>query len=347
MRRRFHFAPARLSEETRAACALICFALLLALLLPVALRSAQDTAKPVGRIEGADVSVDGSVIAVNATDSGYVSNGDVVIVHSGEARFRLEAGGEIALCGPAKFTVLESGGAITLALEFGRMHVEIPAAVSLRIFTPSIVATPLDIRGATRDLTIGLDQNDSLCVIASSGAVRLEQQLSGEHVIIPEAGDFSMRGGQLIPVANAGRSCQCAATPQTLPAPAPRASPPQIAAIAPDLAPAAADPPQPAPAAPVYQIDLPLAFSSSSPAPPATPTAESVLLVREVHADPNWEFTGHVESSELARDLSRSLGVAGQPVQAANTQPASATLQASAAKPKTRRGLWATLKSIF
>jgi hypothetical protein len=353
MRCRFHFALAAVTA-------------LVALLLPVEVR-AVGTVNAVGRIEGSDISIDGAAVGVNAPDAGYVSNGNVVTVHEGQARFRLEAGGVISICGPAKFTVLQSGGAITLALEFGRMHMEIPAAVSLRIFTPSIVATPLDIRGGTRDLTVGLDQNDSLCVIASSGAVRLEQQLSGEHVIIPEAGDFSISGAQLLPVANAGRSCQCAATPEAMPSPAPRAAPPQIASAAPAES-VAPDAPSPAAAAavaqPVHQIDVPVTFSAAGAAnaPPSTPTAESAMLVRVVRADPNWEFTGHVESSEFARDLSRSLGVGRPGAQAPPLNPSanaqSATPQSAAsgspnaqapAAPaqKPRRSLWAAFKSIF
>ena len=339
MRSRSHFAPAGF--------------LALALLLVPTLRAAVDTADHVGRIEGNDISIDGAAIGLNAPAAGNVSNGNVVTVHEGQARFRLDAGGTIAVCGPAKFTVLQSGGAITLALEFGRMHIEIPATVLLRIFTPSIVATPLDIRGGTRDLTVGLDQNDLLCVIASSGAVRLEQQLSGEHVIIPEAGDFSINSAQLLPVANVGRSCQCAATPEAMPASAPRAAPPQIAAVAP--APSAPDGSdadrQAAPSAPqpVHQIDAPVAFSANGVAspPPPKPTAESAMLVREVHADPDWEFTGQVESSEFARDLSRALGVNGQSAPP-DSRPGKASAKPTAAPAKKpHRSLWAALKSIF
>src|SRR4029077_19410949 len=95
----------------------------------------------------------------NATNapSIFVSNGSVGTVHSGLARMMLLAGGEIEICGPAKFTLLQSSGAITLALNFGRVHVLLPVTTALRIFTPTIVATPLEIRGTRRDVTIGLD----------------------------------------------------------------------------------------------------------------------------------------------------------------------------------------------
>ncbi len=78
----------------------------------------------------------------------FVANGSVITVHSGMAQMTLLAGGEIDICGPAKLTLLESGTAVTLALNFGRLRVQLPAATSLRIFTPTIIATPLDISGA-------------------------------------------------------------------------------------------------------------------------------------------------------------------------------------------------------
>ena len=135
----------------------------------------------------------------------------------------LSAGGQMDICGPAKFTVLESGGAITLALNFGRMHVQIPATTSLRIYTPTIIATPLDIGGAVRDINVGLDLNDSLCVVSTGGAVRLEQQFSGEGLIVPQAGEFFLEGGNLVPVVGAPGSCECVAqlAREAPPAPAP------------------------------------------------------------------------------------------------------------------------------
>ena len=121
----------------------------------------------------------------------------------------LLGGGEIEVCGPAKFTLLQSGAAVTVALNFGRMRVQLPATAQLRIFTPTIIATPIDIGGAPRDFTVGLDLNDSLCVFASSGALRLEQQFTGEGLIVPQAGEFFLASGKLLPVAGAAGSCQC------------------------------------------------------------------------------------------------------------------------------------------
>ena len=201
---------------------------------------AQQPANAIGRVEGNDISVEGGAGAGSVGNGApyiaggngqlptfLVSNGSVVTVHVGEARMALAAGGQIDICGPAKFTVLESGGAITLALNFGRMRVQIPATTALRIYTPTIVATPLDIGGAVRDITVGLDLNNSMCVLSTSGAIRLEQQFSGEGLIVPQAGEFFLAGGTLVPVAGSPGSCECTAFVAQKPAPAPAPAPSQ------------------------------------------------------------------------------------------------------------------------
>ena len=197
-----------------------------AFIFPGAVALRAQAGAPIGRVEGNDISVEGGSAAASASGNNglpnmgngagqpgsfAVSSGSVVTVHVGQARMTLAAGGQIDICGPAKFTVLESRGAITLALNFGRMHVQIPATTSLRIYTPTIIATPLDIGGAVRDVNVGLDLNDSLCVVSTGGAVRLEQQFSGEGLIVPQAGEFFLEGGNLVPVVGAPGSCECVA----------------------------------------------------------------------------------------------------------------------------------------
>jgi hypothetical protein len=334
-------------------------------------------AEIVAHIQGGDISINGEMLT-KASTLASVANGNVVTVHSGEATLQLIDGGEVSVCGPAKFTVLASADAITLALDFGRMHVDLPASVSLRVLTPSIVATPIDIQGGKRDLVVGLDQDDSMCVLAATGAVQLEQQFSGERLIVPESGDFSLQSGQLVPVADTGQNCKCAAVPQILPA-TPSGSAPETASETPpltvpqgvmssDASPQQAVAPQqeasvgvgllarpndshpvppekqesavavqPPDNAPVYKIILPpMVFSASSPAPPNVPTEETALLIREVHADPNWEFTGRVETPEFAKAMSQALGEAGPSAQSTNS-----TMQ------KKPGGFWSSLKRIF
>jgi len=193
------------------------FVLLALLLFPLTITAplgAQEAPpSAIARVEGLDVSVEGGTAAGSGTatvaPSIFVANGSVITVHSGMAQMTLLAGGKIDICGPAKLTLLESGTAVTLALNFGRLRVQLPAATSLRIFTPTIIATPLDIGGAARDITVGLDLRDSLCVLASSGALKLEQQFTGEDLIVPQAGEFFLAGGKLSPVAGTPGTCQC------------------------------------------------------------------------------------------------------------------------------------------
>jgi len=264
----FQLTNARRGNAARSAHFYAPLALLAILIFSPALVRAQQTQTPpgtIGRIEGADISVDGGTAAANGsagvTPSIYVTSGSVITVHSGKAQMMLNGGGQIDICGPAKFTLLESSDAITLALSFGRMHVQLSAATTLRIFTPTIIATPIGIGAGSRDITVGLDASDSLCVLAASGALRLEQQFSGEGLIVPQSGEFFLAEGKLVPVAGTPGTCQCAAIEArvtTTPPPSliPQAgmsanlalSPPPPAVVTPspsksDAAPAADEPP--------------------------------------------------------------------------------------------------------
>jgi hypothetical protein len=312
---------------------------LFVLVLP-GLARAQESQVVVGNVEGSDVSVSSATgpISPGVMGTTPVTNGAIVTVRSGQARLMLTSGGEIDACGPAKLTLLRSGDAITLALDFGRVRVQLPASTNLRIFTPTIIATPLDINGAPRDVTAELETDDSLCVRASSGALLLENQFSGEKLVVPQAGEFFLAHGQLAPVARPDATCECVmneahATPPSSPLPSlglsapaletPAANAPATPAPDPEDAPAKpnvefstlAHPnqthpisPAPKPDAPVpppegtptYKIVMPpLSFSASSPAPPPEPALNMVLLIRTVEVEPNWEFKGHVDSPPM------------------------------------------------
>jgi hypothetical protein len=261
------------ASATRVVARFASVASLLAALVFIArpARAQNSPTQAIGRIEGADVSVDSgmpaSVATANAPASIYVSNGSAVTVHSGKARLTLFAGGELDICGPAKFTILTSGDAITLALNFGHLHVQLPAKTSLRIFSPTIIATPIDINGGTRDVTVGLDLNDSLCVLATSGAIQLEHQFSGEKLIVPQAGEFFLNAGRLVPVAGSPGSCNCSPMPQRA---APRA-PTRI----PDFAES-----EPTTAAPDRTIVAP----EPAPAPAAASEPPAIEITRQPSA---------------------------------------------------------------
>lgn len=296
--------PARLRRLAQRPLLLVCS--LLFCFAPV--RAQEAPPGTVGRVEGKDISVDGGATAgtgsATALPSIFVASGSVVTVHSGRAHMVLVAGGDIEICGPAKFTLLQSEGAITVALNFGRVHVILPLTTSLRIFTPTIVATPLEIRGARRDVTIGLDLSDSMCLVATSGALRLEHQFTGEVLDVPQMGEFFLASGKLSPVAGTPGSCRC----EELQA---RAAPAPALAIADVLI--APKPVQAATAAPAPA-------EHPSTVAPAVQVA-AVTAVPVVHADPPPP-AGAAAAPEPAPEPLVSVGVLADANQAHPVVPA-------------------------
>lgn len=261
-------------------------AILLALTMCLSVRVLAQQAPPgaVGQIEGADISVDSGTPGNPGTSvtapAIFVVDGSVVTVHSGQARLTLFSGGQIDICGPAKFTLLASGGSITVALNFGRVHLLLPAAVSLRIFTPTIIATPLNIAGGARDITAGLDLNDSMCVRASSGALQLEQQFTGEKLVIPEGQEFFLANGQLSPVAGTPGSCQCQTLEAHTPVPQPNVEVPSVAAKPVFL-------PEPPPPPAVENATPPASAIAAAPSPEVeAPPLEFVIPAKSNESHP-------------------------------------------------------------
>src|SRR5579862_5994271 len=93
---------------------------------PANLRAQGTQLNPVAQIEGTDVSVEGPSAAGSENERGgstiLVGSGSVVVVHSGQARLALLTGGGVDICGPARFTILQAGNDVTLAVELGRMR---------------------------------------------------------------------------------------------------------------------------------------------------------------------------------------------------------------------------------
>jgi hypothetical protein len=315
--------------------------LLLLSLVPLPVHAQQQPA--VGSIEGDDLTVSSGTSTVNVSPSGVsaasIMNGSVVIVRSGQARLMLTFGGEVDICGPARMTLLQSGESVTVALDFGRLHIQLPSSTSFRVFTPTIVATPLAINGSPGDVSVSLEGDSSLCVRASSGALLLESQFSSDKIVVPQAGQFYFAQGRLVPVARADMQCECVlkqarieppAPPQTAILTAPSdTTPPASAPAQPEPKPAeqpspseaqysvlagpndshplavkpnaaSTAPPAPPDSAPFYQIVMPpLTFSASSPAPPPLPAEDMILLIRTAQVDPDFEFSGHVNPPPL------------------------------------------------
>ena len=97
---------------------------------------------------------------------------------------------------------------------------------------------------------------------------------------------------------------------------------------------------------PVYTAVLPpLTFMAGSPLPPPTPEADMVMLIREAHVSPEWEFSGRVETPDFAKEMQHALG---EKQMVSPTAAATAQSQDPAAdKPKKKGGFWSALKRAF
>ncbi len=284
---------------------------MLAIVATVSIRdahiSAQDFPVVVGRIEGDDLEV------VTTTPSGIekdaaptvVASGSDVTLRSGHALLLLNAGGEVSICGPAHFKLIKSSGALTLALDYGRVHPSLESADGFTIYTPTIVATPIAIAGGPRDMTVGLEQNGEMCVLTDRGAMRVEPQFSDQSMIVPQGGTVSLAGGQIESLQADASACSCD-FPRARMEPTESAPPPHslsardVGTLAPPLPPdrkkaSNAAPPSASAGEPVYTVLMPpLSFDANSPQPPPDPSPETILLVREVRLRPSVEFRGHV-----------------------------------------------------
>jgi hypothetical protein len=276
--------------------------------------SAQDFPTVIGRIEGDDLEVATATPAGVERDASptVVASGSEVTLRSGRALLLLNGGGEISVCGPAHFKLLRASGAVTLALDYGRVHPSLETSEAFTIYTPTIVATPIAISGGYRDLTVGLEQGGEMCVLTARGAMRVEPQFSDQSLIVPQGGTVSLSGGQIDSLKADISACSCdyqrarIAPPVTAPVvPAHSQTPVDVGAIAPPIEPKARRVQNVAPLAaagePVYTVLMPpLSFNANSPEPPPDPSPETILLVREVRLRPTAEFRGHVNPAPIA-----------------------------------------------
>jgi hypothetical protein len=266
--------------------------------------SAQDFPVEIGRIEGDDLAV------VTATPVGIethasptvVASGSDVTLRSGHALIALDAGGEISVCGPAHFKMIKSAGAVTLALDYGRVHPNLDSSETFTIFTPTIIATPMAIAGGSRDIAVGLEQGGEMCILARRGAMRVEPQFSDQSLLVPQGGTVNMSGGQIDSLHGDFSECSCEFPRAEVRRPKPTAPQPPLEISTPrhpeeseanknDNLP----PPAVSPEEPVYTVLMPpLAFDANSRTPPVDPDPETILLIREVRMRPTVVFRGHV-----------------------------------------------------
>ncbi len=312
----------------------------------------QPPPEAVGTIEGDSIAVTGpmSVEMVHGQVKTIVRSGSDVRVKSGRAWIELIEGGTIAICGPAHLSLLKSGGALTVALDTGTVHVHVDGNLSVTIYTPQIQAQPISIGGAAQDVLVGFDTPAAMCVRSASGAVRLEQQLSGQSLLVPQNGDILIANGQLNGTQVSAGKCSCDLPGNTVPQPAPPVevslltSAKDAAAAKPAVKPAA-KPPAPAGADPVYQVFMPpLRFDANAVVQPE-PDLQTIILVRRARVRPTLIFEGRVEGDPVvAASSPRPSGASGTAEAAAAMKPAPAP---KAAPPATQESLVDRVRSYF
>jgi hypothetical protein len=271
----------------------------------------------VGVIDGDNLAINGpmSVESVAGQIKTVLRSGSDVRVKSGQARISLVEGGQISICGPAHLSLLKSGGALTIALDSGVIHVRVDREPAVTIYTPQIQAKPVAIGDDPRDLLVGFESPAAMCIRTYRGAMRLEQQLSGENVMVPQGGDVLLLNGKLDSLRNGEGRCQCElqiAKSAPLPAPPPSSevSSPATAADpssteAPLAAGSTTDPApteeKPAPKDDrVYHVEMPpLVYDASARVQPE-PDPRIMMIVRRVRVRPTLIFQGRVEGESPA-----------------------------------------------
>jgi hypothetical protein len=266
----------------------------------------------VGVIDGDNLAINGpmSVESVAGQIKTVLRSGSDVRVKSGQARISLLEGGQISICGPAHFSLLKSSGALTIALDSGVIHVRVDQEPALTIYTPQIQAKPVAIGDEPRDLLVGFASPAVMCIRTYRGALRLEQQLSGENIVVPQGGDVLLLNGRLDTLTNGAGHCQCdlqIAKSVPLPVPLPRPETPApataIDASSTEGTPAADSSADPTPAeekpAPkddrIYQVDMPpLVYDAKAKIQPE-PDPRIMIVVRRVRVRPTLIFQGRVE----------------------------------------------------
>ena len=292
-----------------------------AALLAAAARPDDPGTDSVGVIDGDAISITGPmrVETVHGQVKTILRSGSDVQVKSGTARIDLVEGGQITICGPAHFSVLKSGSALTVALDSGTIHAHIDHEPALTIYTPQIQVQTVAIGGGAQDALVGFDTSGAMCIRANRGAVRLEQQLTGQNILVPQAGDVLVLDGRLENLRTSAGRCSC--EPQTAKADPP--PPPEVSRLATSdelrqKSSDAAASSTPAPAEkpgvkeePIYQVFMPpLVYDIHSKSQPEF-DPKMIVLVRRVRVRPTLIFHGRVEGEAVA-------AVTPPPVPAAN-----------------------------
>jgi len=304
-------------------------------------RADNPPADAVGAIEGESISVEGpmSVEVVRGQVKTLLRSGSDVKVKAGQARIDLVEGGNITICGPAHFSVLKSGGSLTVALDSGTIHAHVEGSPVLTIYTAQIQARTISIGNAAQDALVGVDTAGAMCIRAIKGAVRIEQQLTGQSVLVPQSGDVTLTNGQLESLRTATGQCNCELMQGSRPA----VITPEMSALASteelkkraEQKKTASDPPSAVPEQkpePVYQVFMPPLRYDAKAAVQQEFDPNLIVLVRRVRVRPTLIFQGRVE---------------GDAVAAAAPAKASEKAKPAAAQKPAEESTWTRMKSYI
>ena len=262
----------------------------------------------VGAIDGESISVEGpmSVEVVQGKVKTVLRSGSDVHVKAGQARIDLVEGGSITICGPAHFSVLKSGGSLTVALDTGTIHTHLESDQPLTIYTAQIQAHPISIGNGPEDTLVGLDASGAMCIRANKGAVRIEQQLTGQSVVIPQNGDVSLTNGQLESLHTSASHCVCDIMQPLQPAISTEvsrlATPDELKKKPAEKKPTppSADPPaKTEKEEPVYQVFMPPLHYDANAKVQDDFDPNLIVLVRRVRVRPTLIFQGKVEGDPI------------------------------------------------
>jgi hypothetical protein len=314
-----------------AVCVVLCAGLFVAAAAKNAAGAAPDqpAGDAVGLIEGEDIRVTGpmSVEVVGGQTKTILRSGSDVLVKSGQARISLVEGGQISICGPAHFSVLKSGGSLTVALESGAIHAMLEREPALTVYTAEIQAQTVAIGDDPREVLVGFASPGMMCIRTYRGALRVEQQLSGRSVIVPQGVDVMLANAQIDAMRNGSGQCKCElqiAKSRTIPAPGigttARVGESGNSAAAPN----ASDVPVSGERTdkkeePIYTVIMPpLSFDANAKVQ-AEPDPRLMVIVRRVRVRPTLVFQGRVEEETVAT------AAAAPPPPPAVTAPKTAT----------------------
>lgn len=271
--------------------------------------SDEPSADSVGIIDGDAITVSGpmNVEVIRGQTKTVLRSGSNIRVKSGTARIDLVEGGQISICGPAHLSVLKSGGWLTVALDTGTIHVHVESELGLTIYTPQIQGQTISIGGGPRDVLAGFDSAGAMCIRAIRGAVRLENQLTGKSVLVPQTADVLVTDGQLESMASGTARCSCElqiakATPP----------PPEISRLAttdeiraqtsvtmPDASPAPTEMPGTR-EEPIYTVLMPpLVYNANAKVQPGY-DPKMIILIRRVRVRSTLTFQGRVQGATVA-----------------------------------------------